>query len=77
MERFIVKLIEAYRLMISPFFRYSTSLILLPPVCKFYPTCSEYAVEAVKKYGPTGGLFRAVKRIMRCHPWASPGMDLP
>lgn len=40
-----------------------------------YATCSEYAVQALKKYGPVKGLYLAVKRILRCHPWGGSGYD--
>ena len=48
---------------------------LLPPVCRYTPTCSQYAVEALKKYGPLKGLWLAVKRLCRCHPWGGSGYD--
>ena len=59
-------LITVYRKLISP---------LKPPSCRFYPTCSEYAFEAVQKYGPLKGLFLAAKRIVRCHPLNPGGFD--
>jgi putative membrane protein insertion efficiency factor len=55
-----------YRYCISPF---------TPASCRYTPTCSEYAVEAVKKYGALRGLWLAVKRIARCHPWGGHGYD--
>lgn len=55
-----------YRHCISP---------LLPPVCRYTPTCSQYAVEAIKKYGPFKGGWLAAKRIMRCNPWGGSGYD--
>lgn len=51
--------IRVYQLCISPF---------LPRSCRYYPTCSEYAVIAIKKYGIIRGLFMGLKRILRCHP---------
>lgn len=59
-------LIRAYRAVISP---------LKPPTCRFYPTCSEYAYEAVSKYGLCKGAWLAVKRILRCHPLNPGGFD--
>jgi putative membrane protein insertion efficiency factor len=59
-------LITVYRKLISP---------LKPPSCRFYPTCSEYAFEAISKYGPGKGLFLAVKRVVRCHPMNPGGFD--
>jgi uncharacterized protein len=53
--------ISAYRLLISPLF---------PPACRFTPTCSQYAVEAIRVHGPLKGLALATKRLLRCHPIA-------
>lgn len=61
-----VVLIMFYRRCISP---------LTPPSCRFTPTCSAYALEALRKYGPIKGLWLAVKRILRCHPWGGSGYD--
>ena len=55
-----------YRICISP---------LTPPSCRFTPTCSAYAVEAIKKHGPVKGLYLTVRRILRCHPWGGSGYD--
>ncbi|MCC8152992.1 MAG: membrane protein insertion efficiency factor YidD [Tannerellaceae bacterium] len=55
-----------YRTCISPF---------TPASCRYVPTCSQYAVEALKKYGPFKGLWLTVKRISRCHPWGGSGYD--
>ena len=43
--------------------------------CRYAPTCSQYAIDAINKYGPIRGSWRAVKRIARCHPWAQGGWD--
>jgi putative membrane protein insertion efficiency factor len=56
------------------FYRYSISP-LLPASCRYTPTCSEYAVQALKKHGPIKGLLLAIKRILRCHPWGGGGYD--
>lgn len=58
--------IHFYRNCISP---------LTPPSCRFTPTCSQYAIEAIRKYGPFRGLFLAVRRLLRCHPWGGSGYD--
>lgn len=50
---------------------------VLPSVCRFYPSCSEYFIEAVQKYGPLRGTFKGVGRICRCHPWQRGGYDPP
>lgn len=58
--------IRIYRRYISP---------LTPPACRFTPTCSQYAMEAIQKHGPIKGLYLAVRRILRCHPWGGSGYD--
>lgn len=55
-----------YRAAISP---------MLPPTCRFTPTCSEYAIEALKKHGPLRGLWLTLRRLLRCHPWGGSGYD--
>ncbi|MFN5369852.1 MAG: membrane protein insertion efficiency factor YidD [Bacteroidia bacterium] len=47
----------------------------LPPSCRFYPTCSHYGIEAVRKYGALKGGWLSLKRIFRCHPWGGHGYD--
>ena len=61
-----VFLILFYRKCISPF---------TPPACRFTPTCSEYALEAFRKYGPFKGMYLTVRRILRCPPWGGSGYD--
>ena len=65
LKKIIVKLINAYQF-ISKF---------TPPVCRFYPTCSEYTKQAVIKYGIKKGIFLGIKRIIRCHPFNEGGYD--
>ncbi len=55
-----------YRRCISP---------MKPPTCRFTPTCSEYAIQALRKHGPFRGSWLAVRRILRCHPWGGSGYD--
>ncbi|MBR2453115.1 MAG: membrane protein insertion efficiency factor YidD [Clostridia bacterium] len=64
----IIKGISFYRHVISP---------LKPPSCRFYPTCSEYAILAIQKYGPFKGSLKAVWRILRCNPFSKGGIDMP
>ena len=65
--RFVLKiLIRAYQLVLSP---------LLGPNCRYYPTCSQYAIEAIETHGSLRGLWLAIKRISRCHPWHEGGFD--
>ena len=59
-------LIRGYQLLLSP---------VLPGACRFYPTCSGYAAEAVARWGTLRGGWLAVKRIGRCHPWGGSGLD--
>ena len=61
MKTVLLAIIRFYRKRISPLF---------PPRCRYTPTCSRYAQEAIEKYGPWKGSFLAIKRIMRCHPFA-------
>lgn len=62
----LILLIKIYQLLISPLF---------PPSCRFTPTCSEYTLEALKKYGILKGGWLGFRRIIRCHPWGSSGYD--
>jgi putative membrane protein insertion efficiency factor len=66
MTRLLIGLIGAYKRVLSP---------VLPPACRFVPTCSEYAVAAIEKHGPIRGVFLAVRRIVRCAPWHPGGFD--
>lgn len=61
-----ILLVRFYQVAISP---------LKPPTCRFSPTCSTYALEALKKYGLFKGGRLALRRIMRCHPWGGSGYD--
>ena len=58
--------IRFYQLIISPLF---------PPSCRFTPTCSQYAIEAIRRHGPLKGLWLALRRLSRCHPWGGSGYD--
>ena len=48
---------------------------LLPPMCRYQPTCSHYMVEAIERHGPVRGLWLGTKRLCRCHPWGGQGYD--
>ena len=48
---------------------------LKPATCRFTPTCSQYAIEALRKHGPLRGLWLALRRLLRCHPWGGSGYD--
>ena len=50
---------------------------VLPAVCRFHPSCSEYFIQAVHKYGPLRGACKGVGRLCRCHPWSRGGFDPP
>ena len=58
--------IRAYRLLLSPW---------LGSACRFTPTCSAYAIEAIEAHGPGPGSYLATRRILRCHPWCAGGID--
>ena len=62
----LVAPIRFYQRFVSPY---------TPPSCRFVPTCSQYALEALRKHGPVKGLYLAVRRILRCHPWGGSGYD--
>jgi putative membrane protein insertion efficiency factor len=62
----ITSLIRAYQLLLSP---------LLGPRCRFYPSCSQYALEAVRAHGSLRGSLLALRRLSRCHPWHCGGYD--
>lgn len=62
----LIKLIRGYQIGISP---------LLPPSCRYTPTCSHYGIEALNKYGLFKGCWLTLRRILRCHPWAKGGYD--
>jgi putative membrane protein insertion efficiency factor len=67
MKHLLVLLLRLYQILISP---------LLPPdTCRFHPTCSSYAIDAINKYGVLRGSWRAVKRVLRCHPFHPGGYD--
>ena len=62
----LIMLVRFYQLCLSP---------LKPPSCRFTPTCSQYAIEALRKHGPIKGLYLTTKRLLRCHPWGGSGYD--
>ena len=62
----LVLLVRGYQVAISP---------LLPPACRYYPTCSQYAVEALERHGALRGSWLALRRILRCHPFRPGGYD--
>ncbi|MGN0092657.1 MAG: membrane protein insertion efficiency factor YidD [Alistipes sp.] len=62
----LIALVRFYQICISP---------LTPPACRFTPTCSQYALEALRRYGALKGSWLAIKRIARCHPWGGSGYD--
>ncbi len=58
--------IRLYRRLVSPW---------LPPRCRFQPTCSDYALQAIRAHGAGRGLWLAIRRLLRCHPFGEPGFD--
>ncbi len=66
MRKLLILLIQAYRYLLSP---------LLGPHCRYYPSCSAYAVTALERHGVLRGGSLAVKRLCRCHPWHEGGFD--
>jgi putative membrane protein insertion efficiency factor len=66
-KRWVIFIIRLYQRWISP--------LKAAPSCRFYPTCSQYAIDAVSKYGIIKGGFMAIKRILKCHPFHPGGYD--
>ncbi|GAB5442626.1 MAG: membrane protein insertion efficiency factor YidD [Fuerstiella sp.] len=64
----VIGLVRGYQRLVSP---------MLGPSCRFYPTCSQYLILAVRKYGVIIGCLKGIWRICRCHPWHPGGHDLP
>ena len=64
--RIVAAPVRAYRALLSP---------LLRPSCRFYPTCSDYTLQALQQHGALKGLWLAIGRISRCHPWGGSGLD--
>ncbi len=66
LTRMLTALIKGYQLLLSP---------LLGQQCRFYPTCSQYALEAIDKHGAAAGSYYTMRRLLRCHPWCAGGHD--
>jgi putative membrane protein insertion efficiency factor len=66
LKSLFLTLIKIYKYLLSP---------LLPPRCRYTPTCSTYTVEAIEKHGPITGLWLGIKRFASCHPWGGHGYD--
>lgn len=64
--RLLIALLRGYRLLLGPW---------LGTQCRFEPTCSRYAIEAVERHGAAAGSYLAARRLLRCHPWCSGGCD--
>jgi uncharacterized protein len=66
MRQIVIALLGAYKRFLSP---------LLPSACRFHPTCSEYMLDAVAKYGAARGIWMGTRRLLRCHPFHQGGFD--
>jgi putative membrane protein insertion efficiency factor len=66
MKKILIKIVQFYQNAISPF---------LPKSCRYIPTCSQYTIEALEKYGALKGTYIGIKRILRCHPFHPGGYD--
>ena len=62
----IKAMVRTYQVLISSW---------MPPTCRFYPSCSQYMIEAVERFGPARGIWLGLKRLSRCHPWNDGGYD--
>jgi putative membrane protein insertion efficiency factor len=67
MKRFFIILIRVYQILLSPFLPANS--------CRFYPTCSQYTIEAIQKHGTIKGMYLGMKRILKCHPYHEGGYD--
>lgn len=65
-QRALVTIVRGYRLLLSPW---------IGSQCRFEPTCSAYALQALELHGAAGGSYLAARRILRCHPWCAGGLD--
>lgn len=65
-RRILIGIVQGYRLLLSPW---------LGSQCRFEPTCSAYALQALQEHGAAGGSYLAARRILRCHPWCAGGFD--
>jgi hypothetical protein len=65
-KKLLITLIMFYKKAVSPY---------LPQSCRFHPTCSEYGMQAIEKYGSVKGGLLAIKRVLRCNPWSKGGYD--
>ena len=66
MKSLLISFIRGYQILISP---------LSPPACRYTPTCSQYTLEAIKKYGAARGTYMGIRRLLRCHPFHAGGYD--
>ncbi|MBI5890512.1 MAG: membrane protein insertion efficiency factor YidD [Nitrosomonadales bacterium] len=66
MKKILLLLVRGYQLLIRP---------VLPPSCRFSPSCSQYSIEAITKYGALKGLWLTIRRVIRCNPWNPGGYD--
>jgi putative membrane protein insertion efficiency factor len=66
MKKILIAAVRAYRAVISPLF---------PGTCRFYPSCSQYAIDAIAKHGSAKGVLHALKRVAKCHPYHPGGYD--
>lgn len=64
--RLLVGIVKAYQILLSPFFGQQ---------CRFNPTCSQYALDAIHKHGAAVGTYYTIRRLLRCHPWHAGGHD--
>ena len=67
MKKLFIKCIKGYQKYISP--------IKGRPTCRFYPTCSQYSIEAIRKYGALKGIYLTIRRLLKCHPFHPGGYD--
>jgi putative membrane protein insertion efficiency factor len=69
-KKFLIFVIKLYKKLVSPIFT-----LLFGNACRFTPSCSQYTIEALEKYGASRGLILGIKRFSKCHPWGGSGFD--
>lgn len=77
MKTIIIVAIRSYQRFLSPDKGYLGAIVPMNNVCTMYPSCSEYAVTAIEKYGVAKGVWMGLRRIGRCHPWQKKLVDTP
>lgn len=74
MKKTLIGMVKLYKKLSTPLWRHNIPVLIVPD-CRFYPSCSEYAIDAIAKYGAFRGTIKSVSRILRCNPLSQGGID--